>query len=278
MNSTQPLFAQNIFNAFGAKGQNWLNDIPNIIEKSAEKWQLTNIVAVKNMTWNYVCFAKQGNQDVVLKLAYEKNSFDTEYQALKDLQGLVIIRMLDHDTQYKALLLERALPGNSLKFHQGQNKLAIYCRLIKSLSRAKNKNHTHIREWLKIIDEITDSRISNELISAAKKIRAELLNSIKNPQLCHGDLHLDNIIQSNKKWLAIDPKGVIGEIAFEASAFDFESDGQIKELSNSLEIDSNRLISWIFLRNILSAQWFIEDNGDPSKKILAAKKYLNYLS
>lgn len=119
----------------------------------------------------------------------------------------------------------------------------------------------------------------------AKQLKLNLLNSLKNEYLCHGDLHLENIIQNRNEWLAIDPKGIIGEMAFEAAAFDLLSNDElsdssttelkivnrVKQLSTALDIDPNRLLQWIFLRIIISAQWFVEDNGDPSRVLKLAQ-------
>ncbi len=102
--------------------------------------------------------------------------------------------------------------------------------------------------------------------------------------LCHGDLHLENIIQQGSNWVVIDPKGIIGEMAFEAAAFDLISQEEMRDLSalpakivhrvqllsHALDIDYNRLLYWTFLRVIISAQWFIEDNGDPSQMLILA--------
>jgi len=35
----------------------------------------------------------------------------------------------------------------------------------------------------------------------------------------HGDLHHFNILSSGDRWLAIDPKGIIGEPEFEPAAY-----------------------------------------------------------
>jgi len=93
-------------------------------------------------------------------------------------------------------------------------------------------------------------------------------------------LHLENIVQHGDDWVIIDPKGIIGEVAFEAAAFDLLSDEElklenskiqdilnrrIKKLALALDIDSARLLAWVYLRVVISVQWFIEDNGDPSK-------------
>ena len=71
------------------------------------------------------------------------------------------------------------------------------------------------------------------------------------------------------------------EVAFEAAAFDLidktkwsQSDNlqdriitPINLLANALNINKNRLLFWIFLRIIISAQWFIEDNGNPDEML-----------
>lgn len=48
-----------------------------------------------------------------------------------------------------------------------------------------------------------------------------MLSSRKPFIFLHGDLHQDNILKQGNGWLAIDPKGVIGEAEFEIAAFDF---------------------------------------------------------
>lgn len=42
------------------------------------------------------------------------------------------------------------------------------------------------------------------------------------------------------------------------------------QLSVALGLDSNRLIAWIFLKIMISIQWFLEDNGDPTRMLAAA--------
>jgi streptomycin 6-kinase len=39
-----------------------------------------------------------------------------------------------------------------------------------------------------------------------------------NEKFLHGGLHQDNILQRGNEWTIIDPKGVVGEIEFEAAA------------------------------------------------------------
>ena len=43
-------------------------------------------------------------------------------------------------------------------------------------------------------------------------------------------------------------------------------------LADALGLDFDRLLAWIFLRVIISAQWFVEDNGNPNEMLFLAKQ------
>ena len=47
-------FEQNIINIYGDKGKQWLLDLPNIVNKIAKKWNLTDLKPVDNLSINYV--------------------------------------------------------------------------------------------------------------------------------------------------------------------------------------------------------------------------------
>src|SRR5438128_12681264 len=58
------------------------------------------------------------------------------------------------------------------------------------------------------------------LLEEAETLYAELSASMAEPVLLHGDLHHDNILSATRQpWLAIDPKGLIGEPAYEVGAW-----------------------------------------------------------
>ena len=49
---------------------------------------------------------------------------------------------------------------------------------------------------------------------------SELLSSAGEPMLLHGDLHHYNILAAERQpWLAIDPKGVVGDPVYETGVF-----------------------------------------------------------
>lgn len=281
---------RNIINLHGEVGKQWLQSLPAIVKKLSELWQLTNIVPVKNMSWNFVVLAKQNNiLPVVLKISCDSELIQNEYKTLKHFDCRGSIRAIDINTEYNALLLEQAIPGYLLKSHHPikiEDTINIYAHVVNLLSahELSDTNYTHAKKWCNAIDRIHDPRIPVQFLEKAKQLRSLLFNKTQREYLCHGDLHLENIIQQGSNWVIIDPKGIIGEMAFEAAAFDLISKDEMKDvstissklldrmtqLSEALEISFERLSSWIFLRIIISAQWFIEDNGDPNQMLTLA--------
>ena len=49
-------------------------------------------------------------------------------------------------------------------------------------------------------------------------------------------------------------------------------------LAEKLDIDPKRLLAWVYVRSILGAAWFIEDNGDPNKMLSLAENVYNILN
>lgn len=281
---------KNITQLHKEKGSQWLANLPNIINHLAEKWSLTEINPVSNMSWHYVALAKQHNQkNVVLKIGCDEKVSQDEYRILEYFNGQGAIALLDYDADHLALLLERAAPGDLLiSIHNDiENTIRIYADTINTLLHRSEipAGFTHVSHWCKAIDGINDVRINKEFVDLALHLRSFLLNPIYDERVCHGDLHCENVIHHQDQWIVIDPKGIIGEVAFEAAAFDLLSNDELKNtgdiaelilfrtklLSDVLHIEQTRLLYWIFLRTVISAQWFVEDGGDPSKMLLIAK-------
>ncbi len=278
-----------VINANGQIGERWYNNLTHTVEILQKHWSLSSIEPVSNMSWNYVAYAQQEGHPVVLKISADATSIENEYQALHHFSGHGVINVIDYNPKFQALLLQQAVPGTLLKIDHSKNidtAIRIYADIVKKLSLPTHTKHTfqHVKEWCAVIDDIHDSRIPLDYIKKAKTIRQWLFETMTDEYICHGDLHLENIIKHENHWVAIDPKGVVGEIAFEAAAFDLLDKNEeksseatallkerIQELSTALTIPSRRLTAWIFLRVMLSIQWFVEDKGDPTRMINVAQ-------
>jgi streptomycin 6-kinase len=278
------ILTQNITNIYGKNGKNWISNLPNIVAGLAEHWNLSHVTPVDNMTFNYVAKAiSNDNHPVILKISCDAQSILDEKRALMQFDGNGSVKSIDFNDKYNALLLQQAVPGTTLKIlypDQVEYVMDCYVDTMKKLHnmRLPNKHeYRHIADWLIALDKLTPNRMPAHILKRAMNLRDALLSSMGPLVFLHGDLHHDNILKHNDSWLAIDPKGIVGEPEFEIAAFDFM---YINELANTSDVkqifesrvtmlaqksnlDAQRIKDWVFVRLILMAAWLIEDNGDP---------------
>jgi streptomycin 6-kinase len=121
---------------------------------------------------------------------------------------------------------------------------------------------------------LTASRSTGDLAAAADLARA-LLASTPRAVALHGDLHQDNILLGPRGWLAIDPKGVHGDPAYEPANAFRNPDGagdlpfrpkRIAHLadrfSQRLSLPRQRLLGWAAAHCALSTFWSREAGQD----------------
>jgi streptomycin 6-kinase len=91
--------------------------------------------------------------------------------------------------------------------------------------------------------------------------------------LLHGDLQHYNVLFDNARgWVAIDPKGVVGELEYEIGAIlrnpveqpEIFADPRVikrrlETLTSHLQLDYSRALRWSFAQAVLSAIWSVED-------------------
>jgi streptomycin 6-kinase len=280
----------NIINIYGETGKKWLLDLNQTIKVLQKYWNLKEIESVNNLTYNYVARALDyKNNHVILKIGIDKKNINDEIKALKYFFNNGSIGLLDYNQEYNALLLEQAIPGITLKSLYPQKFDFVMDNFLLTISKLhnhslpQNNNFPSVEYWLESIDKVKSNEIPKNLLDKAIKLKTSLLSSMKNEKLLHGDLHLDNILQNDNEWLAIDPKGIIGDVEFEIAAFDFIANSElcdatsvmlnerIERIANKAKLSVQRIKDWTFVRLILSAAWSIEDKGDPSKAIKLAQ-------
>ncbi len=119
------------------------------------------------------------------------------------------------------------------------------------------------------------SGIPKALFDAAHDTYRALCASQSAVRLLHGDLHHRNVLSDSRKgWVAIDPKGVVGEVAFEVGAAlrnpcerpDIFADPltireRVDHFTRALRLDRGRLLQWAFAQAVLAAVWEWEDSG-----------------
>ncbi|KTC97602.1 aminoglycoside phosphotransferase family protein [Legionella erythra] len=197
-------------------------------------------------------------------------------------------RILAHEKN--AFLMERAVGSKSLRdlVAQGQDNEAsrIACGVVQQLHTARNPSVSlptliPLSTWFHSLEQAA-AHTGGILIRSLAAARDLLSNSLDHVVL-HGDIHHGNILDFDQRgWLAIDPKGLLGERGFDyANLFcnpDYQTvttqgrlQKQVTIIAEAAQLERRRLLKWILAYAGLSAAWHLEDGSSPELALHVAE-------
>jgi streptomycin 6-kinase len=186
-------------------------------------------------------------------------------------------RVLAHEGP--ALLLERLGGKRNLiemeSSGQGSEATRIICEVVARLHIARDRMPPAtlypMATWFRRLEPAA-ARLGGVLTKSATAAR-ELLAMPHLVIPLHGDIHHGNILDGGERgWLAIDPKGVLGERSFDYANLFFHPAAMVAKESGRLEqrieivaknanLDPRRLLKWILAYGGLKAVWTMEREG-----------------
>jgi streptomycin 6-kinase len=280
-------FVRKVKNVWGTEGAQWAEDFPDLLAECVETWGLHDLSPFSEIYYNMIIGARTENgQAVVLKLGVPNEELSSEVEALQAYDGCGAVRLLDADPVKGALLLERLNPGTELhELHDNRRETEIAAGLMTRLTIPPPEGHrfVNVSDWFRFFDEIETEYdpeaygLPREMIRTAREFSNELLATMEGEWLLHGDLHHFNILFDEERgWTAIDPKGVIGDKAFQPARFlgnpyphllssaDPEADTRerVAIFSEVLELDVRRVLRWGYVDRIVSSCWSIAEDGE----------------
>jgi streptomycin 6-kinase len=292
-------FALTIVELYEADGIAWLKRLPALIAECERRWALTIMPPFAPLSYNYVAPAIRANgTPVVVKLGMPNPELLTEIAALRLYDGRGIVQLLDADPDQGILLLERLTPGTPLvSLADDEQATSIAAQVMRQLWRPAPAEHSFpsVAKWAVGLKRLRDhfgggaGPFSPILVGAAERLFAELLGSMAAPVLLHGDLHHWNILAAERQpWLALDPKGVVGEPAYEVGALLRNPMPQllampqprrvlarrVDQLAEELGFERARILGWGMAQAVLSAWWSFEDHGHGWEPAIACAELL----
>lgn len=274
--------------------------LPDLVSACAQRWSLRLGPPFDDVGYSYVAPCVRGDGErVVLKLAFPNQELTTEIAALKLFDGRGAIRLLDADEESGALVLEHPQPGASLaEMADDEEATVAAASVMRRLWRPAPAVHPFptVADWHAGFDKLRQrfdggtGPLPTTLVRTAERLSSELIGSTAEVALLHGDLHHGNILSAQREpWLAIDPKGVVGEPAYETSALLLNPFSRVlrapqpaalmsrrlRVLSEELGVDRERLRCWGLARAVLSAWWSIEDHGEGWESAIAHAEVLD---
>jgi streptomycin 6-kinase len=298
-------FVRTMIEMHGDAGQTWLDELPARIAGYERRWAIQVGPPFANLSYNYVAPAvRSDGAPLILKLGVPHPELSSEIAALRLYDGSGSARLSEAEPERGALLIERLLPGSMLlDLTDDDEATRIAAQVMRALWRPappapEDAVFPTAARWAAGLQRLRarydggTGPLPADMVERAEALFAELLASSGAPMLLHGDLHHENILSAKRApWLAIDPKGLIGEAEYEVGALIRNPLPRLLELSDvtatlarrfdilaeTLGFDRQRMIAWSWAQAILSAWWHIEDHSHGWEPTIALAERLTPL-
>jgi streptomycin 6-kinase len=196
-------------------------------------------------------------------------------------------RVLAHDDT--ALLMERAVGERSLiemaRSGRDDEATGVLCAAVAPLHARRDRPPAGVLvplpRWFRELEPAAD-RFGGVLRDATATAHA-LLAEPRDAAPLHGDLHHGNVLDFGPRgWLAIDPKGLLGERGFDFANILCNPDlelstapgrlaRQVGVVADATGLDQTRLLRWVLAYAGLSAAWTLGDGDDATHALTIAR-------
>lgn len=264
----------------------WAAALPATVAACAAAWELRVGPAFQPRTDNFAAPVRRADgTGAVLKVCRPGYEFAAQVAALRAFDGAGAVRLLAVDGTRRAMLLERLEPGAPLSA-VADDTIATEAAagVMRQLWRPAPEGvpFPTVADWARAFGRLrarfdgSTGPLPRDPVELAEGLFAERLASMGEPVLLHGDLHHTNILAAGRApWLAIDPKGVVGEAAYEPGALLRNPMPAILEVPDPVRVlarrrdqlaerfgfDRERLGGWAVAQAVLAGLWSLEDDG-----------------
>jgi streptomycin 6-kinase len=256
-------------------------DIAPLLDRCRElagRWGVTIDEPVETDS-SLVAFGRRGADAVVLKVVKNPGDEWKSGEVLTAFGGRGMVRALEHVDG--AVLLERLRPGTPLSTltiaGRDDEATSILADVIASMAPSTPPAWCPtVADWgrgFRWYVDSGDTQLPASLVARAAEMHAELCATQRSTRLLHGDFqHYNVLADDDRGWVAIDPKGVIGEVECElAAALRNPADNpetfakpeivarRVTMLCDRLALEADRALRWTYALGVLSAIWHVED-------------------
>jgi streptomycin 6-kinase len=269
-------------------GADWLARLPRLVAECCAQWDLAPGAPFTPTTISYVASVTRADgTPAVLKVNFPEPESEHEAAALAHWDGAGAVRLLGSDSGRRALLVERCLPGDQLwsvadEAQADVDAAAVLQRLWAALPPpAGHRFRTLAGEARRWADELParwerhGRPFDRALLDRAVGWIGELLATSdgRGDVVLHQDLHGGNVLRAARgPWLAIDPKPLAGERAFDLASLlrdrrpELAADPhparrvrrRVDRLGEALDVDRERMRRWAVVHALA---WGLADDA-----------------
>lgn len=246
----------------------WLENLPRLIDRLLVQWSLRLDSPFHHggtCSWVSPVVRSDGTQ-AVLKLAMPHMEGKDEIQGLRYWSGRSMVKLLDADDDSGVMLLERCLPGTTLRSQPEPMQDEIIAAVLNRVweTATERIGLRSFRPLLQMIDLWCQETVAQRhlwpdagLVNEGLRLMNELARPAPGDVLLTTDLHAGNILRSQREpWLAIDPKPFVGDRSYDPvqhlmnceTRLHQDPAGLVEHVAGLTEVDPGRLRLWTFAR------------------------------
>jgi streptomycin 6-kinase len=243
----------------------WAATLPRLATKACSRWQLTPDGPLLNGRCAVVLPVRQADgHPAVLKITWVDDETENEPLALRLYDGEGAVRLLDHDEELGALLLERLDHTHSLNDEPIEKAVEVIGSLLRR--HRDLEAPAEVRRFAGTVRE--HPAIPRKMVDAARDVAD---TRSMGSTLVNEDLHYENVLRGDREpWLMIDPKPLSGDREYSMipllwNRFE-ELDGRrglndrFLALCDAGELDVAKARDWTFYRAVVNWAWCLEED------------------
>jgi streptomycin 6-kinase len=273
-------FIERMTSTYGSAGAEWCAALPNHLARLALQWDLV-LGDPFPLTMNYVCRAthRTHRTPLVLKTGFPAEEFAAELAMYDQYRGRTGVQCIEIDHAQYAVVLEHVNPGTRLDEAgmSSQEQAQVIAALIRQ-SVFPHDRGVDIPSIDTIVDDVRPhARVicaqRPELFSIEHIERACNIMTTSSPRTTwyplHGDLHAGNVLMHDRRYVQIDPQGLIGPMVYECTPHIRDRHKKSAHLQNRIEhtyevqqgyaaalaIPLLQVAQWCYATAVVSAWW-----------------------
>jgi streptomycin 6-kinase len=280
-----------------AAGRTWLRELPRLVDEARTRWglRLGAPFTAGRTAWTAPARTRRG-EDAVVKVVLPHVEAAGEADALELWAGGAAAELFDHDGW--TLLLRRCRPGHAIEEDPRLREERVEVRLEAAasvLARLQVDPPSNRPDTIRDLGAVTpdlaarlrertqrhgaDLKADAGLLAEAADLLDHLPGGATRATLLHGDLNPGNLLADDdgaaRRWVAIDPKPLVGDPAYDPwpllaqTADPFREPSPASELRTRTRLvcavaglDRDRVAAWALARTCESAFWRAAELGD----------------
>jgi streptomycin 6-kinase len=263
-------FARGIRGESGAKGDEWLQRLPRLVDETLIGWGLTRSGPVLHGYLAIVVKARDTGSVYAVKFMQPGPGAEQEAAALSAWQGNGAVELLRTRLEIGALLLELLDSGRSLSALPIDEAVGVAGSLLRRLAISPppgieslgDRAGPWIESWRKQF-EVHGHPFPKTWLDAAIDVCLQLAPSA-DCLLVNEDLHFDNVLAGAREpWSVIDPKVVVGDLEYGVAPMlwnrfeDNRFDRRLASIVEAADLDTDKTRAWLLVRMIDLWLWTI---------------------